>query len=116
MTEKLGTVRIAPQVLVTIARLTTLNVPGVVRMSRDLPPQVNRFLHGKKGDGSVRVQIIDDAVSVDLFVIADSSTNLYDLGREIQAQVSRAIKEMVGMPVLAVNVHVEDVETVPSGE
>jgi uncharacterized alkaline shock family protein YloU len=28
---------------------------------------------------------------------------------EFQAQVSRAIKEMVGMPVLAVNVHVANV-------
>jgi len=37
------------------------------------------------------------------------------LGREIQAHVSRAITDMVGMPVLAVNVRVEDVESVPGG-
>jgi uncharacterized alkaline shock family protein YloU len=33
MNEKLGTVRIAPRVLATIARLTTLSVPGVSRLS-----------------------------------------------------------------------------------
>ena len=34
----------------------------------------------------------------------------------VKAHMSRAIKDMVGMPVLAVNVHVEDVESAPVGE
>lgn len=110
---RLGSVCISPHVLATIARLTTLSVPGVVRMSHDLPSGVDRLFKGKGASDGVRIQVVDDAVSVDLAIVARRDVNLYELGREIQSRVSRAIKDMVGMPVLAVNVHVADVEIAP---
>jgi uncharacterized alkaline shock family protein YloU len=116
MEDSLGTVRISPQVLATIARLTTLSVPGVVRMFHDLSSGVDRLLKGKGAGDGVRLEVIDEAVSVDLFIVAGQNINLYDLGQQIQARVSRAIKDMVGMPVLAVNVHIENVENAPIAE
>ncbi len=110
MANRLGAVRISPQVLATSARLATMAVPGVVTMHRDLPSDVDRWLKGKSAGDGVRIQVVDDAVSVDLHIIAAKNVNLYELGREIQARVSRAIQEMIGMPVLAVNVHIEDVQ------
>ncbi len=109
MEENLGTVRISPQVLATIARLSTLSINGVVRMSRDFSRGMDRFL-GKGGGEGVRIEVVDDAVSVDIHIIAAQNVDLYKLGRTIQSQVARAIKDMVGMPVLAVNVHVENVQ------
>ena len=111
-----GTVRISRHVLVTIARLTTLSVPGVVRMFRALPSGVDRLLRGKRAGDGVHMSVVDGAVLVDLHIVAARKTSIYELGREIQAHVSRAITDMVGMPVLAVNVHVEDVESAPSEE
>ena len=108
--EKLGTVRISPQVLATIARLTIESVPGVVHLYHDFSRDVDRLFKGKGGSGGVSVQVVDGAVLVDLAIVAQKDINLYALGREIQGQVSRAIKEMVGMPVLAVNVHIENVQ------
>ncbi|MBC7228705.1 MAG: Asp23/Gls24 family envelope stress response protein, partial [Thermoflexales bacterium] len=35
--------------------------------------------------------------------------NLLALGRQVQAEVTRAIQEMVGLDVEAVNVYIEDV-------
>jgi len=112
MEGKLGTVCISQQVLVTIARLTTLSVPGVARMFRTLPGKVDRLLKGKGAGDGVRVEVVDGAVLVDLHIVAGRDLSIYELGREIQAHVSRAITDMVGMPVLAINVHVEDVESV----
>lgn len=111
MEGRLGTVRISPYVLATIARLTTLAVPGVVRMFRGLSSGVDRLLKGKSAGDGVRIQIVDDAVAVDLYIVAAQDANLYQVGREIQARVARAIKDMVGMPVLSVNVHIENVES-----
>ena len=116
MEDRLGTVRIAPQVLAGIARLTSLDVPGVVRMYHDLSSGVDRFFRGKSAADGVRIEIVDDAVAVDLYIVAAQNVNLYELGREIQTRVSRAIKDMVGMPVLTVNVHVENVEIVAGEE
>lgn len=116
MEERLGTVRISPQVLSTIARLTTLSVPGVLRMYRDLSGGVDRLLKGRGAGEGVRIEVVDDAVMVDLYVVAASDISLFELGREIQSRVARAIKDMVGMPVLAVNVHVENVDSRPAAD
>jgi len=111
---KLGSVRISPEVLATIARLTTLSVPGVVRMYTGLPSNVDRLLRGRGSSDGVRIQVVDSAVGVDLTVVAYSGVNLYELGQTIQNQVARAIQNLVGMPVLAVNVRIEDVELAPA--
>jgi uncharacterized alkaline shock family protein YloU len=111
--QRLGSVRISPHVLSTIVRLTTLSVPGVVRMSRNLSSNVDRLLKGKTTSEGVRIEVVDDTVSVDVFIVVAGDTNIYELGLQVQARVARAIKDMVGMPVLAVNVHVEDAEVAP---
>ena len=103
--DRLGTVRIAPQVLATIARLAALEVEGVVRMRRDLGEDVDRLFKGLAGGEGVSVDVIDGAVTVDLSLVGAPDVNLYRAGRQVQARVARAITDMVGMPVLAVNVH-----------
>jgi uncharacterized alkaline shock family protein YloU len=88
--------------------LTTLSVPGVARMAC---LGVHRFLRSRGGDG-VKVQVIDDMVVLDLYVITASDANMLKLSREIQAKVTRAIHEIVGMAVREVNVHIVDVTDV----
>jgi uncharacterized alkaline shock family protein YloU len=111
---KLGTVHVSPQVLATIARLTTLSVPGVVRMYHDLTTGFDSRLKRHTVREGVSIEVADNAVSVDVYIIAGPHTNLYELGKAIQGLVSRAIQELVGMPVLAVNVHVQDVQNAPA--
>lgn len=108
--DKLGKVIIAPGVLLTIVRLTTLSIPGVVRMSGNLTEGMNRFL-GKAhiGEG-IRLEVQDDVVSVDVHVIVKSEVDMLKLGRAIQSEIARAISEMVGMGVNQVNVHIDNVE------
>jgi len=110
MEEKLGKVTIAPEVLVTIARLTTLCTPGVVRMSTDWMGNVNRLLGRTSSGGGVRIEVEDDAVTVDLYVIVEPGVNMYNLGQAVQAEVTRAVNDMVGVTVRAVNIHIQDVE------
>jgi uncharacterized alkaline shock family protein YloU len=102
---KQGTVIISPAVLATIARLTTLAVPGVVRVS---PWSVSR-LFGGRSDHGVRVQVNDETVVVNIYVIAQAGVNLLELSREIQHKVTRAIHDIVGMGVQEVNIHILDV-------
>jgi uncharacterized alkaline shock family protein YloU len=99
---------IAPEVLLTIARLTTLNVPGVSRMG-NLPGGVNRLFSRRFGEG-VRIDISDDTVSAEIYVILKDNVNIRDTSRNIQNEVTRAISKMVGMQVGRVNVHIEDID------
>jgi uncharacterized alkaline shock family protein YloU len=110
MEQALGTVTIHPTVLTTVARLTSLATSGVARMSDEWRLSVERML-GRPGRGSgVDLSINDNAVTVDLYVVAEPEVNLLRLGQTLQNEVSRAIQDMVGMEVSAVNVHIQDVD------
>jgi uncharacterized alkaline shock family protein YloU len=113
MEQALGTVTIHPTVLTTVARLTSLATPGVARMSDEWRLNMERML-GRPGRGSgIGLSIQDNKVMVDLYVVAEPEANLLHLGQTLQNEVSRAIQEMVGMEVLAVNVYIQDVDFPP---
>jgi len=100
---KTGKITIAPQVLETIARLTTLALPGVARMTP--PPGMRRLL---RHDG-VEIKVIGNKVHTKLYIVTEPHSNMLSVGRQIQAEVTRAIRDIVGMQVQSVDVHIEDV-------
>lgn len=120
--RQLGRIIVAPEVLVTIARLTALATPGVARMGGSWVGEMSRLLRHKIGDGgaeitttAVMVDVEDQVVTADLYIVAQHDVNLLEMGRQLQANVARAIEEIVGLSVWAVNVHIQDVE-VPTEE
>ena len=104
-----GTTTIAPDVLLTIAQLTTLNVNGVSRLSHVQVP-VNRLLKRSQKREGVMIEVEDQVVYVDIYVILNNDVNVRDVSHNIQHEVSRAISEMVGMVVGRVNIHIEDID------
>lgn len=102
-----GKTTIAPEVLLAIARLNVLSVPGVSHLST-APGDVNQLLTRGTNEG-VRVQVDSGVVYVDVYVVMNADVNVREVSRAIQARVARAISEMVGMEVGKVNVHVEDI-------
>jgi uncharacterized alkaline shock family protein YloU len=110
MNQALGTVTIHPTVLTTVARLTSLATPGVARMSDEWRFNVESVLRRSGRGSGVCLSINDDVANIDLYVVAEPGVNLFELGQTLQNEVSRAVQDMVGMKVLAVNVHIEDVD------
>ena len=110
MTESMrppGKTTIAPEVLITIARLTTLSVPGVIRLA-PVPSDVERFFSRQISEG-IKVAVDNDKVYTDIYVVVESGLNVKEVSHNIQNRISRAISEMVGMDVGKINVHVEDI-------
>ena len=106
-----GKTTIAPDVLLTIARLTVLSVPGVNRLS-PIPGGVNRLFTRGAGEG-LRIAVENNTVYVDVYVILNNDVNIREVSRSLQQQVARAINEMVGMEVGRVNIHIEDIHYEP---
>jgi uncharacterized alkaline shock family protein YloU len=50
---------------------------------------------------------------VDVYVVVAPEVNMREVGQAIQAEIARAMQEIVGMEVSTVNVHIQDVE--PAG-
>lgn len=116
MDENPGKVIIAPNVLVTIVQKTAGSVPGVAWLN-DRAAGVKRLLGLHTVGRGVEVNVIDDQVTADVYLTARRNVDLLQMGRQVQREVTRAIEHIVGMPVTAVNIHIEDVATeIPQGE
>lgn len=102
-----GSTTISLDVLHKIARLTTLSVNGVSRMAFQRG-NVERLFR-KDGYQGANVRLKNGRVFVEIYVVMMSDQNVRNVAREIQARVSRAISEMIGMEVGGVNIHIMDI-------
>ena len=109
-----GKTTIAPEVLITIARMATLSVEGVSEMA-PVAGGVDRLF--KRGnENGVQININEGIVNANIFIIVKEEVNIRELGRNVQQQVTRAIQEMTGMDVGRVDVHIEDIHYEGSAE
>jgi uncharacterized alkaline shock family protein YloU len=105
-----GKTTIAPDVLLTIAKLTTSHIPGVSYLSPVPTIVMQRLIkRGHVAEG-VTIQLQDNLVYADIYVVLKNDVNVRDVSRRIQYEVARAISEMVGMQVGKVNIHIEDID------
>ena len=107
--QRLGKVTIAPEVLLTIVRLTVLSVPEVAHLCTRWRGSVGRFLTPSRLAEGIHIEIEDETATVDVHLVARSNDDMLALGHTIQVEVARAINDMVGMAVCEVNVHIEDI-------
>ena len=59
------------------------------------------------------IQVEGDTLVVDVHLVVDAHAQMLQLGRTLQAAIRRAIEDLVGLEVRAINVHIEDVELSP---
>ncbi len=107
--EPQDTITIAPSVLITIAKHAATEVEGVAQMG-NIPVDVGRLLRGHPMGSGVVLDIEDNNVTIDLYLIVKPGVNMREVSREVQRNVKRAVQELVGMDVKAVNIHIEDVD------
>jgi uncharacterized alkaline shock family protein YloU len=108
MDDLQGKVTVAPSVLTTIVRLTALDQEGVHRLA-PVPRPMRGLLTGSRADEGILLGIGDEGVSLELHVVAEADANMLKLGDTLQTAVTRAIEEMVGLPVKTVDVYIDDV-------
>jgi len=110
MTEehKTGKTTVAPDVLVTIAKMSALSVPGVSHMA-DVSGGVNRLFKRGVHDG-VRIDVEDNMVTANLYLVLKQDVNIREVSRNVQTQVARAIQEMIGMDIGTIDIHIEEID------
>jgi len=108
-------VTVVPEVLLTIARLSTLRVEGVALMSM-IPGGVDRLWRRTPTAEGVQILVDGHTVTVDLFIVTRADANMYEVSHAVQNEVARALRQIVGMEVRAVNVHIDDVVFAPPAE
>jgi uncharacterized alkaline shock family protein YloU len=109
-----GKTTVSPDVLISIAKLSALGVPGVSRMAA-VTGGVNRLFRKGANEG-VRIVVEEDTVFADIYLVLKQDVNIREVSRNVQQQVTRAVQEMVGMDVGHVDIHIEDIDYEESAE
>lgn len=100
--EENGTINIAEDVVAAIVADTVKEIEGVGAMSQNVTEQ----LSGKKAVRGVRVEKIEDAIVIDLYLMARYGYAIPEVAQKVQESVSTAVGGMTGFQVKEVNVHV----------
>ena len=79
-------------------------------MSRVPSRRFKSMLLYRQDEDGLHIEVEDDTVYAEIYVILESDVNIREIGRNIQTAVARAITDMIGMQVGLINVHVEDID------
>lgn len=92
--NELGAIKVAPDVLHTIAQVTARGTKGVADLY---------------GQHPVKIRMAAEGVSLDLHVVVSEGSNMLQVGQQLQLELKRAITDMAGLPIQEINVHIQDV-------
>jgi uncharacterized alkaline shock family protein YloU len=104
--ERQDKVKIADEVIMTIAGIAAAEVEGVVSLSGGLADGIAGIL-GKKNPGKgVKVEVGDREVVIDLSIVVEYGCRIHLVAKEIQDRIRKVVEDMTGMSVAEVNVHI----------
>lgn len=105
-------VEISEDVVAVIAGIAVSDVQGVAGMAKGFAGGLTEALSGKKNMAKgIKVEVGDKETKIDVNIIVEYGTRIPDVAFEIQSRVKKSVKEMTGLEVVAVNVHVQGVQT-----
>lgn len=106
-----GKIVITDEAISTVAGVAALECYGLVGMcSRSRIRDGFIELLGKENlSRGVEVQVKDDSVSIDLYIIVGYGTKISEVAQNIMEKVKYVVESLVGLPVEQVNVNVQGV-------
>jgi uncharacterized alkaline shock family protein YloU len=102
LTSPLGRIRISSAAIARIVAETAAECYGVVAMAG------RRRLRGTRG---IEIAGDGDGVTIDLHVVVEYGLNLAEVASTIRNRVGYEVGRLTGLPVRAVEVHIDDVRT-----
>lgn len=113
--SSLGRVEVAPAAIGSLVAEAVKECYGVVGMASrtrlgDTLASLGTSLAGSAQRGSRRgidVRIDDDGIVLDLYVVVEYGTRITEVAAGVMRRVRFTIENTVGLPVKAVNVHVQ---------
>ena len=105
-----GNVKISEEVVATIAGIAAEEVNGVYGMYTSFTDGLAERLGAKKNfSKGVKVEMLDNNVIVDVYIVVDYGAKIPDISWEVQENIKNNIETMTGLDVEKVNIHVEGV-------
>ena len=107
-----SSVVISNEVVSVIAGVAVSEVSGVVDTAGGFAGGISEVLSGKKKlSKGIKVEVGEKETKIDVNIIVEYGIRIPDIAFDIQNRVKKSVKEMTGLDVVAVNVHVQGVRT-----
>ena len=107
--ERIGSVKIADDVVSMIAGIAAQEVDGVAGLSGYTTRQFMSKVGVKAPGMGVKVEVIGKTVTVDLSIVMEYGYNIPGTSQKVQTKVQAAIESMTGLEVTDVNVRIAGV-------
>ncbi|MCM1327213.1 MAG: Asp23/Gls24 family envelope stress response protein [Bacteroidales bacterium] len=107
--ENIGAVQIADDVVSMIASLAAIEVDGVSSMAGNITNELMSKVGMKKLTKGVRVDVLENNVTVDLTVTMEYGYNIPATCQLVQNKVKSAIENMTGLTCSDVNIRIAGV-------
>ena len=105
-------IKISNDVVAVIAGKAVSEAPGVFAMAGGFAGGISEVLSGKKNlSKGIKVEVGEKETRIDVNIIVEYGTRIPDVAFDIQNRVKSAVEGMTGLKVVAVNVHVQGVNT-----
>jgi uncharacterized alkaline shock family protein YloU len=104
ISSPLGRIRISSEAIARIVAETAAECYGVVGMAG------RRRLRTRSARG-IEIGGDGDGVTIDLHVVVEYGLNLGEVASTIRNRVGYEVERLTGLPVRAVEVHIDDVKT-----
>lgn len=108
--EKIGSIKIADEVIATCAMNATNRTEGVADLSAGITDTLSKNILGKtslyKG---IKIVQEDQGVTVDIHIVVDYGVKIPEVAWNVQENVKKEIESITGLKIKAVNIFVQGV-------
>jgi uncharacterized alkaline shock family protein YloU len=108
LSSRLGRITISSDAIAQIVAETALECYGVVGMKDSLRARLAQPRGRPRG---IEIGRDGGQVTVDLHVVVEYGLNLAEVAASVRNRVAYEVERLTGLPVRAVEVHVDDVRT-----
>lgn len=104
--EKIGSVKIADDVVAMIAALAATEVDGVAAMAGNMTNELLSRVGVRNLAKGAKVEVLNKKVKVDIAITVEYGYNIPSTCQSVQTKVKNAIENMTGLEVTDVNIRI----------
>lgn len=107
----LGRIHLSEDVIATMAGVATTECYGIVGMaSSRFQDGISELLGRENLARGVHVEVEDDWVEIDLYIVVGYGTRISEIGRNVTEKVRYVVESFTGLKVRGIHIHVRGVK------
>ena len=108
--SELGNIRIADDVVKTIAAKATADVEGVYKLAGGVVDEVSKILGKKRPTNGVKVEVGEVECNIEIYIVVKYGYKIPEVAEEVQKNVLEEVSRLSGLKVVEVNIYVQNVK------